>query len=294
MTICVSVKVSEGLVLAADSTVTVHGAAQDPSGNVMRGILKTYDHARKLSHIKDFPIGTLTWGIAHIGSRSVASLIKEYEYKLPSLQEEEQGIAERRMRREAQPVERPQFRVQEIAQGLLEHVRASYEAEFAEQPREVRPVLGILVSGYSWDQFFPEQWLIDLLGSGELIRVRPDANGKPDFGANWFGLTDAIVRLHWGRDDRAVGILAERFGASIEEVRKLLEPLQYPVIFDGMPLQDAIDYAVYLVNVAIGRFRFSVGAPLCGGEIDVAVITPNTFTWVQRKSWRVRAPLHLA
>jgi len=89
MSICVSVKVAEGLVLAADSTAAIHGSLPGPSGTSGKGVLKTYDHVRKLSHIKDYPIGTLTWGTALIGSRSVESLIKEYEHGLPPLKGEE-------------------------------------------------------------------------------------------------------------------------------------------------------------------------------------------------------------
>lgn len=288
MTICVSVKVSEGLVLAADSTAAIQGALQDAAGASTVGILKTYDHVRKLSHIKDYPIGTLTWGTALVGARSVESLVKEYEYSLPSLEEENEKIKERRKRAGVKTDERYQYSVQDIALGLLNHVKHFYEKEFAGQPPDRQPLLGILVSGYSAGQFFPDQWLIELPASATLKPVRPDINGKPDFGANWFGLTDAIVRLHWGRDDQALDILAKHFSVPPEEIRQLLDRLQYPVFFGGMPLQDAIDYAVYVVNVVIGRFRFVVGAPLCGGEIDVAVITPNAFTWVQRKSWKVR------
>jgi hypothetical protein len=290
MTICVSVKVSEGLVLAADSTAAIQGTMQDPTGKSASGILKTYDHVRKLSHIKDFPIGTLTWGAALIGARSVESLIKEYEYTLPSLEEEQEKIKERRMRGESKGDERFEYSVRKIANGLLDHVRKFYEAEFADQSANQHPPLGILVSGYSSGQFFPEQWLINLPFSTELSPVRPDVDGKPDFGTNWFGLTDAIIRLHWGRDEAAFGLLAEHFKVKPEEIRQVLDKLQYPVLFNGMPLQDAIEYAVYVVNVVIGRFRFVVGAPLCGGEIDVAVITPNAFTWIQRKSWHVSKP----
>lgn len=288
MTVCVSIKVSEGLVLAADSTAALLGSLQDPTGKTATGILKTYDHGRKLSHLKDYPIGTLAWGAALIGARSVESLIKEYEYTLPSLEEEEEKIKERRNRGELNADVRFTYSVSEISKGLLNHVKKFYSEEFSIHPVEKQPQLGILVSGYSSGKFFPDQWLIDLPTSDKLIEIRPDVRGKPDFGANWFGLTDAIVRLHWGRDDGALAILAEKFKASPEEIQGFLSGLQYPVLFNGMPLQDAIDYAVYIVNVTIGRFRFVVGAPLCGGEIDVAVITPNTFTWVQRKSWGVR------
>lgn len=281
MTICVSVKVSEGLVLAADSASAVHGrVGQDHPG----GILKTYDHVRKVTQIKDYPIGTLTWGTSLIGARSVQSLIEEYEHKLQSLRELEERMKEKRMRgEEGEPFE---YRVKDIAQGLLNHVKEYYDAEFASLSK--KPFLGMLVSGYSSGQFFPEQWEFELPMKSELKERRPDVEGKPNFGADWFGLTDAITRLHWGRDDRALQILSNRFNVPHQEISELLAPLQYPVLFAGMPLQDAIDYAVYLINVTIGRFRFVVGAPVCGGDIDVAVITPNKFSWVRQKSWEIR------
>ena len=65
----------------------------------------------------------------------------------------------------------------------------------------------------------------------------------------------------------------------------LVAQFEYPIAFEGMPLQDAIDLAVYLVEMTTGRYRFAVGAPPCSGELDVAVITPRGFTWVYRKSW---------
>ena len=80
MTACISVKGSEGLVLAAHSTVAIYGALSDPiTGKEPPGILKTYDPVRKLSHIKDYPIGTLIWGTSLIWARSVEGLVKKYE-----------------------------------------------------------------------------------------------------------------------------------------------------------------------------------------------------------------------
>lgn len=288
MTICVAVKVSEGLVLAADSTAAIQGTLQHPSGQTTFGILKTYDHARKLSHIKDYPIGTLTWGTYLVGSRSVESLIKEFEHSLPSLEQEQEKTRRDLLSGEVRQNTTYEYRVHTIAEGLLEHVKGFYFSQFGEKPKEEQIPLAILVSGYSSGEFFPEQWLINLPESLEVTQVRPDVNGKPSFGANWYGLYDAITRLHWGRDDEAIAILADHFKVPPDKVHQLLSRLQYIVPFEGMPLQDAIDYAVYLVNVAIGRFRFVVGAPLCGGAIDVAVITPNSFTWIQRKSWHVK------
>jgi len=286
MSVCISVKVSEGLVLAADSASAVQGEFTGPSGKGSTGILKTYEHVRKLSHIKDYPIGTLSWGTALVGARSVESLVKEFEYSIPSLEEEQAKIDAQRKEGRAKRSSRPKYDVKKIASDLLAHVKGFYDEQYSTKPENERSPLGILVSGFSSGKFFPVQWLMELPLSSEVKPVRPDKNGKPNFGANWFGLTDAIERLHWGRDGAALNLLSKRFDINADEVHEILKPLQYPVLFDGMPLQDAIDYAVYLVNVVIGRFRFVLGAPLCGGEIDVAVITPNEFTWVQRKSWR--------
>ena len=280
MTVCVSVKVSEGLVLGADSTAAIEGRI----GEGPAGILKTYDHVRKLAHVKDYPLGTLTWGTAHVGARTVDSLIKEYEYTLPSLKEEQEKRKEQRMRGESP--EEYSYSVQKVAEGLVTHIKTFYEREFQNRSEADRPFLGLLVSGYATGQFVPEQWLVELPAKPGLRELRPEKGGQPDFGANWFGITDAIVRLHWGRDDKALSILSERFDVPKEEIHELLAPLQYQVLFAGMPLQDAIDYVVYLINVVSGRFRFVIGAPLCGGDIDVAVIRPNEFTWVKRKSWR--------
>jgi hypothetical protein len=121
MTVCVSVKVSEGLVLAADSTAAIEGKI----GDGPPGILKTYDHMRKLAHVKDYPIGTLTWGTAHIGTRTVDSLIREFEHGLPSLQEEEDKCKERRMRGEEPEPYR--YSVREIAKDLAAQILERYQ-----------------------------------------------------------------------------------------------------------------------------------------------------------------------
>lgn len=51
-----------------------------------------------------------------------------------------------------------------------------------------------------------------------------------------------------------------------------------------MPLQDAIDFAAYLVHVVKGRFRFVVGPKVCGGPVDIAVVKPGKFEWIRRKT----------
>jgi hypothetical protein len=65
-------------------------------------------------------------------------------------------------------------------------------------------------------------------------------------------------------------------------VDRLIDTKSLPV-FSAMPLQDAIDYAVYLITTTIETLRFEPKFPSVGGPIDVLVITPRGMRFVQRK-----------
>ena len=54
MTICVSVRTPEGLILAADSMVTLEGVINTPKGQ-QTGVLQTFEFANKLTRIKVYP-----------------------------------------------------------------------------------------------------------------------------------------------------------------------------------------------------------------------------------------------
>lgn len=273
MSVVMVVKVSEGLVLGADSAAALHGRLEGPKG-VQEGVVKIYYNAKKLLQIGDFPIGLLTWGQAYVGMRTMESLVREWEYD-----------SHWQSRKEYKKKHNTAFKVRECAEKWYTHLARLYSTEFGNRPTEQRPALGVVIAGYSEGDFFPEIWRFVLPIDDKVHNQRPNKDGKPDFGANWFGLVEPIVRLHWGRDDRAVAIISEKFDIPQQDVRKALEPLQYRVPFAVMPLQDAIEYAQYTLDVAIGRYRFVIGPELCGGEIDIAAVTQREFKWISRKTW---------
>ena len=50
-------------------------------------------------------------------------------------------------------------------------------------------------------------------------------------------------------------------------------------------LQDAVDYAEFLIDTTITHQRFALMNPNVGGDIDIAVITPfDGFQWIRQKS----------
>lgn len=277
MSIAIVVSVSEGLVLGADSAATLSGRANTPKGTE-EGVLKTFFNARKLLQVGDLPIGVLTWGIGQIGSRTIESLIREWEHKQHWLTNKDYK----------EHHDSNTITVKKCAEELLDFLKKAYEnSEVMHLPENERPILGIVVAGYSEGEFFPEIWRFIIPVENQISNQRPNQNNQPNFGASWFGLTDAVIRLHWGRDDAIIKILSDKFNVSEAEVLSLLAPAQYPVPFAVMPLQDAIEYAYYMINVTIGRYRFVIGPELCGGPIEIAAITPNGFNWISRKSWKL-------
>ena len=264
MSICVSVKVGEGLVLAADSASTIEGQI----GNNPPGILKTYEHARKLCQVKDYPVGVMSWGAGVLGARTMESLVAEFANNRPRLSELDS------------------LSVKVLSDELYDFIKQRHLEEFPQAPTQPQGpgALGIYVGGFSTDAFFPETYVGLLPIEAELHNARPDREeGKPTFGANWYGQTDAIIRWHLGFAPELRGALLSQKEWTEPEVREFLQGFQYPVLFDGMPLQDAVELAEFLVYLVIQRFRFVVGAPLCGGAIEVAVLTPGRFTWVRRR-----------
>jgi len=269
MTICVSVRIPEGLILAADSVVSLEGTVSTPQGQAT-GILQTFDFANKITRIKDYPVGVMSWGIASISDRSIQSLIMEWEHDYPLLKDNET------------------FSVRQIADGLQRFITERYDKAYP--PSGNRPKLGFFVGGYSHGQFFSDQYNCGFPDKPSWQEVRPNKpDGSPSFGANWFGQIDAVTRLVHGFDRQGINELVKR-GADKDIVQKWIDDhvSELPLVFDGMPIQDAIDFANYAVQLTIGRFRFAVGPPLCGGNVDIAVITPFAFQWAQRKQWTIK------
>jgi hypothetical protein len=241
------VKVGEGLVLASDSASTISGAP-----------------------ILDQPIGVFTWGAGSFSSRTVASLVEEFENK-----------------DDIQKLDKNKVVVEKVAKELQKFMLEKSDQLFENIPKEGRPKTGFLVCGYSKGEFFSDEYTFMIPDAGALNKIRPDKDGKPNFGANWYGVTDAVIRFHHGRDDKIIQLVDDLELDADKKVlfKEKIKEFQYPVLFPSMPLGDAIDYAKFLVDLTISRFRFVIGAELCGGPVDVATITrKNGFGWLFTKN----------
>ena len=269
MTICVSVRIPEGLVLAADSMVVLEGTVDTPQGK-QTGIFQTFEFANKVAQLKDYPIGVMSWGIASLNDRSIQSLIMEFEHDYLALEKNKS------------------YTVKKIADDLLGVLKERYEAVYPSSGEQ--PPLGLYIGGYSARQFFSDQYTYEFPRSSDWVIVRKDKpDGSPSFGADWYGQGDPLRRLIKGYNAKALEELVNR-GADKAIIQQWVKDgvPELPLIFFGMPIKDAVDFADYAVQVTIGCFRFSGGPPLCGGDIDIAVITPAAFHWARRKQWSIK------
>jgi hypothetical protein len=93
------------------------------------------------------------------------------------------------------------------------------------------------------------------------------------YGASWGGQVDIVA-----------GILSPSQLMSPDG--KMRQTSKAPVIWDAMPIQDAVDFAIYAVRTTIDTIRFQARPKNVGGPIDVLLLTPEKASWIQRKEYR--------
>jgi 20S proteasome alpha/beta subunit len=260
MSIIVSVKINDGVVMAADSATTFYKSTGE-AGQI-------YEHANKIVNlVKGLPIGVMTCGSGGVGSASIATLLKDLRATL-SIDGERQ-------------LDPKNYTMKSVATEVQK-----FFADRA-QSAEFKNFLDLRICGYSSNRPLPEVWEVVL---NEGISPEPAfLQNEVDIGPRWNGESEALDRLIIGISGAlSEGIVAE--GILTKEQLELSQPKFYQhtvehLILAAAPIQDAIDLARYMVETTKGFIRFSIKrTKTVGGPIEIAVITKHEgFKWVQRK-----------
>ena len=275
MTIAVSLKVHDGLVLAADSASTLIGNGQ---------VITVYNSANKIVNLrKGLPIGFMTWGAGSIGHASIATLAKDLRRRFAGLDPAHKDWT----------INPSAYTIEDIANRTRhfffdEH----YQDVFGQVPDERRPGLGLLVGGYSAGDGLAEDWLIDIEQGGRCNDARR-MSPQDACNVHCHGEPEPIQRLIMGFGTglpqvlRDLGTPEEQVAPAIEQIRARL---QVGLFSPSMPIQDAIDFAEFLVYLTVMWSRFTPGAATVGGPVEIAAITKHEgFKWVKRKFYFDRA-----
>lgn len=266
MTIVVALKVGDGLVLGADSASTLFTA---------NGYHNSYFNTEKLMHVRGFPVGALTFGLGSLKNRSVSSLANDFKLRLSG------DDPDWRLDNERFTVEQVVERFKRFFYDEL------YVEEFRDQPPPSDPahdleIMGFIIGGYSSDKDSAEIWRLILTRNGCEPSKLVDASTPWD--CVWEGAREPIQRVLFGYSSQIMERLTQA-GVSQSDAEQLLASME-PLINGAMPIQDAVDFVNYLIEVTCGYVRFSPGHMTVAKPVDLAAITKyNSFKWIQRKHY---------
>lgn len=265
MTLAVTVKVYDGVVLAADSASSI---IQEPFGSVSN----VYYNANKIFNLcKGVPLAAMTWGGGSIGNASISAIVKDFRSQIS-----------------AENLLRDGYSVKDIATRFRDFVLALYTEAFGKWLPENKPYIGFIVTGYSTGSSEIEEYQIDIVGETSFDPLRLEQEGET--GVVWRGQIEAISRLILGYSPMLQEVLQENLGVEQETSRMALQlirkQLEASLVSPAMPVQDAVDLAKFLVDLAINYSRFMPGAQIVGGPIEIATVTKHEgFKWVSRKHY---------
>ena len=266
MSLAIAFKSSEGIVLTADSRVTLTGTKK--VGEQVETFHSYYDNATKLFKVNGQKyIGAVTYGTGVILSQGIPRTVHSY------LPEFESQLAKRGDER---------IDVNIFASRLGKFFMRKWKE--ANMPENSEPMI-FLIGGYNQNIPYGKLYQVSIPASSDPVEIYPNAG---DFGIAFGGQRNAVQRLLNGFDtnllNSAKGIL-DLDNSQVETLEKgLKERLGQEIQYHVLPLQDSVDLAILLVRTTIEFQNLALGISGVGGSIDVATITPvNGFSFVQRK-----------
>ena len=257
MSLGIVIKGPEGLVLAAESRVTIGAQLQDG-----QQVHVNFDNATKLLSFGEpnKAVGVVTYGLAAIGLMTAHSFVPEFEAGLP-----EERLA-----------------VEDFAEHLSDFFMERWKA--AMPPEFEGPSMTFVVGGFDKEEPYGKVFLFEI---PQNPAPHGQHQGPGEFGITWGGQREFVDRLIRGYDDRLVQIAQQTLDlqpSQVQSLRQSLDVLQMRIPLPAMPLQDCVDLAIFFVRTAISAQRLTVGIRGCGGPIDVATITrQDGLQFVQRK-----------
>jgi len=262
MSLAVAFKSAEGIVLAADSRVTLMGSLPMPNLPQVPPVTQvmlpaTFDNATKLLSVKRQPhVGAVTYGQAAIGQqspRTVSSFLPEFDAV----------IGDQRL-----PVE-------EFAQRLGAFFTNQWTAAAMPANPPLQNNMFFFIAGYDDGAAYGRLFQLHIPNAPTPQEIFP---GTGEFGAMWGGQKEITDRLLVGFDPAVPNLVQDLLGIPANQRRPNLEQelkqrLITPIPWPFLPLQDCIDLSIFMVRTTIALQQWLVGIRGVGGAVDVATIT---------------------
>jgi hypothetical protein len=263
MSLGVVIKGPDGIVLAADSRVTLEAqmvGQPHPFSVNFDNAIKTLSFSKEPHNF----VGAVTYGIAGIGipPRTAHSFLPEFEI---SLEEKKNRLP-----------------VLEYSKQLSSFFMTQWEK--AKMPKDYKgPNMTFVVGGYDEGKPYGDVFLFEIPGAPDPGERHPNM-----FGMTWGGQLQIASRLIHGYDPKLLNILEKELKLTKEQVQNLIPilntNLQFPIPYDVLPLQDCVNLALLLLRTTISAQHLSVDVRGVGGDIEIAIITRTAgLKYLQKK-----------
>jgi len=260
------IKGSEGIVLAADSRVTLFNTQpQAPVPNASAGtppltmvIPATFDNATKILTAKaaaQSHVGAVTFGVGAImtaaGPRTMQSFMPEFEKELKAAKTE-------------------RLPVDEFAKALSEFFLRSWNT-YVNRPPNPGEDINFFVGGYDDSAAYGRAFSFAIPNSP----TPAEQNGGPgQFGITWGGQGELVSRLLSGYDMGILPLLPDNQRAALKQ--QMDQRLAAGIPYQFLPLQDCIDLATFLIKSTIEFQKFRTSVRGVGGHVEVATVTSDS------------------
>ena len=270
MSLGVAFKGPEGIVLAADSRVTLTTQIQSPQGLMF--LPATFDNATKLLRVNGQDhVGAVTYGAGAIGQqepRTAHSFMPEFEASL---------------------VVGQRLSVNEFASKLSEFFVARWNDAHMPNPVPLGQDMIFLVGGYD-----------DGAAYGRVFEIFVPSRPVPrevipvgQFGAVWGGQQQIATRLLSGFDPATTKLARDFLNVPAPAGQQpqddpldneLRTKLSAKIPWAFLPLQDCVHLTIFVIRATITLQKWIVDVRGVGGAIDVATITRTEgFKYIQQK-----------
>ena len=253
----------------------------------------------KLYQLKPLKIGLTFAGRAGLGNLSVKNLVDSF-------------LADDSFK----PLIENHPTVETAANCFFDFTKNIYDQHYGSLPDHLKPVMEILLSGYSPASLQPEVFRLELSPNAF---IKPELSGGV-CGIVYSGQYDVIQRVVRGLDlasyialhDRSEGVLNvyhQKLQAFLTSQNIQVE-LPTPDMNDGalklfgsdlggikglnanhdsLSEQAAINFVEFLIDTMIKAQQFSGSIPTVGGEIHIAIITKaGGFKWISKEEYTFR------
>ena len=257
MTVCVGVKVRDCIVFAADSAVSMMTSTS--SGEPI--VTNVWNHGIKVYNLhKKLPIVAMSAGAGNLGSASISEVAKYLRSQFT-------------LKGSSQQINQQNYRMEDVA-----HEASTFLSKFV-----TNESLEFFLGGYGSIDPHGEIWKFSF-ENGVLQGPNLEVAQTVHSYILWGGAGGyALHRLVLGRDANVPTWLADA-GVDQNVIADVEQRAKNPLVDPAMPVQDAINLADFLVDVAKGYNAFAPGANSVGGETDIATVTRHEgFKWIRRK-----------